>query len=102
MLGNVRYAEEKMKYKIGDKVFIRAHWNFPNDCNGTISNPPEMAVDLVDDINDPWEGIHRIVRGRKGPIEFYWAIFDTPQHDGDGDGPYSEAEVEEEYISLIQ
>ena len=91
-----------MQFKIGDKVFIEGHWNFPNDCKGTISNPPEIAVQLVTGQNDPWDGIRRTVEGIKGPIEFYWVIFDNPQHDGDGDGPYCEGEVEAEYISLLQ
>jgi hypothetical protein len=90
-----------MRFKAGDKVFIKGHWNFPNDGNGTISNPPSFAVELVAGQIDPWDGIHRMVKGRKGPIEFFWVVFDEPQHDGDGDGPYMGGEVEAEYISLI-
>jgi hypothetical protein len=91
-----------MKFKAGDKVFIKGHWNFPNDCSGTISNPPEAVIQLVADQDDPWDGIHRMVKGRKGPIEFYWVDFDEPQNDGDGDGPYWGGEVEAEFISLLQ
>jgi hypothetical protein len=49
-----------MKFKIGDKVNIQGHWNFPNDCNGTIAAPPEFAVQLVAD-EAHWEGISRIL-----------------------------------------
>ena len=59
-----------MKFNIGDKVYIKEHWNFPNDCKGTISYPPEYAIQLVED-QDPWEGIHRFVQGRKARIEFF-------------------------------
>jgi hypothetical protein len=90
-----------MTFKTGNRVFIKGHWNFPNDCKATISNPPEIAINLIANENDPWEGIHRLVKGRKGPIEFYWVVFDEPQHDSDGDGPYSGGEVEAEYITLL-
>jgi hypothetical protein len=29
-----------------------------------------------------------IVEGRLGPIQTYWMLFDAPQHDVDGYGPY--------------
>ena len=89
-----------MKFKLGDKVYIEGHWNFPNHCRGTISSPPEFALRSVSD-PAPWNGIRRIVKGRKGPIEFYWIKFDEPQIDGDGDGPYPEGEIESAYINLI-
>lgn len=48
-----------------------------------------------------WSGIKRTVKRKKGSIVFYWVKFDTPQTDTDGDGPYSEGEIEAEYIKLI-
>jgi len=90
-----------MKFKVNDKVLIKGHWNFPSDCTGKISDPPETAVMLSED-HEPWDGIHRITKGVKGPIEFYWVVFDKPQMDSDGDGPYGEGEIEKEYIKLIE
>ncbi|MCP3922013.1 MAG: hypothetical protein GY714_05435 [Desulfobacterales bacterium] len=78
---------------------VRGHWNFPNCCIGTIAEPPEFAVQLVENCG-PWDGVRRFVQGRKGTIEFYWVEFETPQNDGDGDGPYAAGEVEVEYITL--
>jgi len=85
---------------IGKYQNVKGNWNLPNDCKGTISYPPENAVLLVEDQN-PWEGIHRFVQGRKARIEFFWVKFDEPQMDV-SDGPYLEGEVEAEYIHLIQ
>lgn len=48
-----------------------------------------------------WSGIKRTVKRKKRSIVFYWVKFDTPQTDTDGDGPYSEGEIEAEYIKLI-
>jgi hypothetical protein len=89
-----------MKFKIGDKVYIRSHSNWPNDCIGIIANPPDFVVQMVKNQN-PWDGIHRFVQGRKGLIEFFWVDFTEPQKDGDGDGPYNGGEVEGKYIALI-
>ena len=80
-----------MNYKLGDKVKIKGNWNFPNDCTGVISNPPESVVQLVAD-HEPWDGIHRMVKGRKNLFKFYWVNFDIPQIDSDGDGPYNAGE----------
>ena len=87
-----------MKFKAGDKVLIQGHWNYPDHCTGVISKPPEYVVELAEDQN-PWDGVHRWVYGRKGTVECYWVTFDEPQFDSDGDGPYEEAEIEVEYIT---
>ena len=38
------------------------------------------------------------VRTRFGVKLSYWVVFDEPQRDGDGDGPYREAEVLERHL----
>ncbi|MEW8508153.1 MAG: hypothetical protein AB2598_15760 [Candidatus Thiodiazotropha sp.] len=89
-----------MKIKIGDRVFIEGHWNFPNTCTGTVSKPPKSANKHM-----PGQGLKagakRVVKGKKGRIVFYWIKFDNPQLDSDGDGPYSAGEIEAEFIKLI-
>jgi len=83
---------------IGDHVTIKGDWNWPNDCSGVIAEPPEFAQKLVAD-QEPWQGFIRIVKGRKGPITFLWVVFDEPQKDGDGDGPYTGGEVEASLVA---
>ena len=41
------------------------------------------------------------VRTRFGLERSYWIVFDEPQLDGDGAGPYREGEVLERYLSAI-
>lgn len=36
------------------------------------------------------------------PQRFYWIIFDEPQEDADGDGPYVAGEVLEKYVELLE
>lgn len=88
-----------MTFKMGDRVQVRGHWNWPCDCTGVVCLPPEFGRELVAD-EAPWSGVSRTVKGRKGPIEFIWVNFDEPQKDGDGDGPYWGGEVEAEYLAL--
>jgi hypothetical protein len=90
-----------MNLKDGDRVQILAHWNWPQVCTGRITSPPQVASDLVEG-GESWLGCRRFVRGRKGPIEFYWVSFDEPQKDGDGDGPYRAGEVEAEYLRRLE
>jgi hypothetical protein len=34
-------------------------------------------------------------------ISFVWIVFDEPQMDGDGDGPYRGGEVELEFVTRV-
>jgi hypothetical protein len=47
---------------------------------------------------DGWRGLHREVPSLRGTLIFYWVRFDQPHRDADGDGPYSEAEIESDYL----
>ena len=90
-----------MNLQKGDHVQIVANWNWPQPCTGRIAPPPAaVAAGLEGD--EAWLGCRRLVRGRKGPIEFYWVWFDEPQMDSDGDGPYSGGEVETEYLRRLE
>jgi hypothetical protein len=89
-----------MKLEKGDRVQVLAHWNWPQAFTGRIAAPPEIPGDLEG--GGHWQGCRRVVRGRKGPIEFYWVLFDKPQRDGDGDGPYFGGEVETEYLRPLE
>jgi len=42
------------------------------------------------------------VQGRDGILTTYWVIFDEPQLDVDGDGPYESSQVLEKYLELIE
>jgi hypothetical protein len=59
------------------------------DLVGTIDFPPEGVAALTGD----WEGLYRMVPSLKGLQPHYYVTFDTPQTDGDGDGPYLGSDV---------
>jgi len=85
--------------KLGDRVHVKGHWNWPEDCAGVVSTPPVMVQGLAG--QHPWRGHIRAVPGRLGLISFVWVTFDEPQRDGDGDGPYRGGEVELQYVTRV-
>ena len=91
-----------MRYAKGDRVRVVPNWNWEQACTGQIAEPPAGVVELTEEDGDAWNGCRRTVQSLKGPIEFYWVVFDQPQRDGDGDGPYLAGEVEEEYLQLTE
>jgi hypothetical protein len=59
-----------------------------------------MVQALIAD-EHPWRGHIRTVPGRGAIITSVWVVFDEPQRDGDGDGPYRGGEVEVEYVVRV-
>ncbi len=84
----------------GDRVHVHGHWNWPDDCTGVVALPPTTVRSFA--VDEPWQGHLRTLRTLKGMITFVWIVFDVPQHDGDGDGPYPAGEVELEYVARVE
>lgn len=85
--------------KVGDRVHVKGHSNWPEDCVGVIATPPALVQEIADE--HPWAGHVRTVPGRAGMISFVWVTFDEAQRDGDGDGPYRGGEVELSYVTRV-
>lgn len=64
---------------------------WPTEPLGTISEHP-LAEDGA-----TW----RPIMTTSGLRRFYWIVFDEPQFDPDGDGPYPEAEELDIYLELV-
>jgi hypothetical protein len=47
---------------------------------------------------DDEDRLSRSVETTSGPSRFYWIVFDEPQLDADGDGPYVSSEVLAKYV----
>ncbi len=80
-------------YRIGDRVRIRQDRQhppgpWPAEPTGTV------ARHGLSEDGGPW----RPVQTTSGPGRFYWIVFDEPQIDAEGDGPYSMSEVLDSYI----
>ncbi|MFA4831311.1 MAG: hypothetical protein WC862_03950 [Patescibacteria group bacterium] len=82
------------QFYIDDRVKISEDYHWAQLATGVIKVPPKATVDLRGD----WNGYTRTVKTLKGDKLFYWILFDNPQYDADGDGPYSDAEIDSEYL----
>lgn len=57
---------------------------WPAQPTGQVASPPE-AVPVVN-----------------GTVLTYWIVFDEPQLDVDGDGPYDRSQVPEKYLEVLE
>jgi hypothetical protein len=81
------------QYELGERVVVRQDPDegpgpWPAQPTGTIAEHP-----LADD-----GGFWRPTDTTTGPARFYWVVFDEPQMDAEGDGPYFESEVLDIYL----
>ncbi len=78
-------------FRVGDRVRVRQDRQFPpgpfpGEPLGRVENYPGMAAP------------YRELVSTTGTHLMYWIVFDTPQVDADGDGPYGSAEVRSKYL----
>ena len=90
-LSNVKPRGDE--YTLGDRIRVRRDRRFgpgpwPSEPNGTIAAHPLSEEGAI------W----RAAATTSGPRRFYWIVFDVPQSDTDGDGPYEMAEVLDIYL----
>ena len=89
------------KLKKGDRVRIKSHVPWPNDCTGTVTEPPEVVKQLVID-QSPYEGCCHTLHTLKGPEVYAWIEFDFPQPHGFGCCVSGGGEVSEKYLSRLK
>jgi hypothetical protein len=87
----------KTNFSIGSRIKISEGYSWAKNAIGTVSTPP----DVIREISEGWKDNCREVKTLKGKVICYWIKFDRPHFDSDGDGPYSEAEIESEYLCLL-
>lgn len=78
----------------GTRVKVRPGHDWAHGAFGTIAEPPNV----LQDSDASWGWLTKSVKTLKGERTFYWVRFDTPQHDADGDGPYSEGAIDMAYL----
>jgi hypothetical protein len=78
--------------RLGDRVVLSGHWEFPDGTTGVVAEPTAFQVQLAK--SGEWVGHRRTTSGRNGPVTFYYVVFDQPTDDGSGDGPYGGAEID--------
>jgi hypothetical protein len=86
------------KFVPGDRVLISPDFYWAKGATGTIAMPPEEVTAL----SGPWnDGLTRMERSALGEAIVYWVLFDEPQRDADGDGPFRGGSIHESAMTLI-
>jgi hypothetical protein len=92
--------KEAPPFRVGDRVIVEDR-DYPtfwaNGVTGTIGSPLSAVLDLA----DGWTGHTRMVRTTSGERPYHWVVLDEPRLDGDGDGPYGEAEIAAASLRLL-
>ena len=83
-------------FRAGDRVRVRRDPEhgpgpWPAEPAGVVARHPGSHE------GDPWV----LTKTMSGHRRTYWIVFDDPQSDVDGDGPYVESEVLDKYLVLI-
>lgn len=86
-----------MKFKVGQKVRICKYDGFEIGITGTISFPPKESffIELFGN------NYFRELKTSASKEISVWIVFDKVHYDGDGDGPYSETEINTKYLEII-
>jgi hypothetical protein len=79
------------------RVRVLPHSFWPDGAVGTVRPYPPFAAKLAGGA----AGCSRVVRGKRGPVEVVWMVFDRMAQDGEGDGPYREGEILAEYLQVV-
>ena len=77
-----------MEFEVGARVRVRSDPEF-----GPGPWPAEPIATII--------GAAETLQGRDGPLTSYWVKFDEPQTDADGDGPYVNSQVLEQYLDPL-
>jgi hypothetical protein len=82
------------EFSAGDRVEITEDYHWAQGALGTIIQHP------MGDLTDSGRALFRTVSAVKGQLRFYWVKFDATHIDADGDGPYSDAEIDGDHLRL--
>ena len=86
------------KFKVGDRVRVSEKYHWAKGAFGTIAAPTAFFESLPAMKKESWHGCWRSVQGREIVFTFYWVVFDKAHDDGSGDGSYSQAEIDADYV----
>jgi hypothetical protein len=90
-------SPQKARFQPGDRVRVEAPDFWAHGVSGTIAPPRDGITELA----DGWRGHVRMVATTRGDQPYYWVKLDEARRDGDGDGPYQEAEIAGSYLQPL-
>jgi hypothetical protein len=84
-------------FTVGDLIQISKDYHWAGSATGEIIKTPDYILEIA----TGWENNMREVKALHGILYFYWVKFDEPQIDADGDGPYGQAEIDSNFMTLF-
>ena len=81
-----------MRFRAGERVQVSPDHHWAGGAIGTIAAYPDFIADAA--TGDLVDETTMSVPALQGPIDQTWVVFDEPQLDDDGDGPYAEAAID--------
>lgn len=85
-----------MTFEPGDKVIVAGDPRLGDGISGALALPEPFMLELTEP--NGGRGHRRFVQGSERMMVFCYVVFDRPQDDGSGDGPYRGAEIDETHI----
>ncbi len=85
-------------FSLNQKVKVSLNHFWAKGQFGIISKVPREVKELSSGWEDDYS---KKVKTTAGDKLFYWVVFDSPQVDASGDGPYKEAEIELQFLEPI-
>jgi hypothetical protein len=90
-------SDDEKHFLAGDRIKISESYHWAKGVSGTIEEPAAELKQWM----EGWTGCSKEEPSLHGLLTFYWVVFDTPQSDADGGGPYSEAAIDSEFLSYL-
>ena len=87
--------EQQTRFAPNDRVRVSRSFTWAREASATVSVGSGAT-------HSPFGNYFRDVPGAHGQIRCYWLVFDVPQIDADGDGPYAAAEISEKYLEPLE
>jgi len=88
-----------IRFSPGDRVQVAEDFFWARGAIGTVSTPPAEVTTL----SGGWDnGLTRQEVSALGTNTVYWVWFDEPQHDADGEGPYSGGQIWETALTPLK
>ncbi len=83
-------------WRVGDRARVSPAYHWAQGAAVTIARPVQEVS--PSELPEAFGEESRLVPGRARVHRFYWVVFDEPQWDAEGDGPYQEAEIDSDYL----
>ena len=88
------------RFSVRDRVLVRRDFHWARGASGTVSAIPPILTEMM--AGDQVDAVSLAVPTLRGSKLQVWIVFDRPQRDGDGDGPYRAALIDASALMFVR